>query len=59
MKDKPIFSPQVAAALIDQGFKMKNITPNYRDPSKRVYYFEDTEELQVAFRLLMEGRENG
>lgn len=56
MNDLPVFSPTIAAALVDQGFKIKKISPNYRDPAKRVYFFERAPELEFAFKQIVEGR---
>lgn len=55
MKDKVIFSPTIAGALIDQGFEMVNMRPDYRDPHKKVYFFKHTPELEAAYiKLVLE-----
>lgn len=52
MNDLPIFTPMIASKLIDQGFKIKNIVPDFRNPARRVYYFERTPAVEEAFRKI-------
>ena len=56
----PIFSVDVAGALIDQGFAVVDRCRNYRDPRLWVYYFEDTPKFRTAFnQILNELKGNG
>lgn len=57
MKDKPIFSPTIAGILVHQGFPIKNQRPDYNDPSKWVYFFENTPELNAAFKHILDERD--
>jgi len=56
MKDKPIFSPTIAGQLVHKGFPIKCQRPDYNDPSKWVYFFENTSELQQAFDQILSER---
>ena len=49
MKDKPIFSPDIAGELIERGFEIKNQRRDYDDPHKWVYFFKSTPEMLRAF----------
>lgn len=40
-----IYSMKIANILIDKGFQLKNIGINFKDTSKKVFIFEDSEEL--------------
>lgn len=56
----PVFSADVAGALMDQGFIAADRCRNYRDPRLWVYYFEDTPKFRAAFnQILNELKGNG
>lgn len=44
-KDYVIFKRNVANELLENGFKLKSIQPNYSDDRKSVFMFECTQEL--------------
>lgn len=56
----PVFSADVAGALIDQGLEPVDRCRNYREPRLWVYYFEDTPKFRTAFyKILNELKGNG
>lgn len=48
-----IYSKKVANKLERLGFKVIKIEPNYKDPTRAVYFFEDTPELREAILPLI------
>lgn len=45
MKEKVIFMPRMAYALVDRGFPIIRQETNYKDPRYKVFIFEETDEL--------------
>lgn len=56
MKDKIIFSPTIAGLLVRRGFSIKHQRPDYNDPTKWVYFFENTPELLAAYDEILAAR---
>lgn len=52
----PVFSANIAGALLDQGFQIVDRCRNYNEPRLWVYYFEDTPESRAAFNKIMAER---
>lgn len=44
----PVFSASLANILLDAGFDIKNVGPNYNGSGKTVFYFGPKEGLQGA-----------
>lgn len=42
-----IYSLKIASTLIEKGFDLKCTGLNFKDESKKVFIFEDTEELRL------------
>lgn len=47
MKDYPVFRKTMAAELLLQGFDLINVQQNNKDDRFYVYYFKNSEELQM------------
>lgn len=54
MKNKSVivFNLFYAKTLVKQGFKITNIDFNHKDPTKLVFYFENTPEFKQALKAL-------
>ena len=48
-----VYSKKVANKLERLGFKVLKVEPNIKDPSRAVYFFEDTAELRAALLPLI------
>ena len=53
MKTFTIYSLRVADALVNKGFKLIRTGINFNNPQFKVFYFEDTPELQEAVAMLL------
>jgi len=48
-----IFMPQIAAELVEKGFKIVKTEPNKKNSKFLVYKFEDTPEFQMALKSIL------
>lgn len=48
-----VYSKKVTRELERLGFKVQKIEPNIKDPTRAVYFFEDTPELRAALLPLI------
>ena len=54
MNEKLVFSRRIASELRKQGFTLIKTIPNHNNPKYDVYVFEDTPELNSAWRDILE-----
>ena len=47
-KDYVVYGLRLAHFLINRGFELKNTSININNPKYKVFYFENSEELQAA-----------
>lgn len=48
----PVFTLQIAGALMTQGFRLADIADNWKFPHLKVYYFKDSPEFRDALKKL-------
>ncbi len=52
-KTFPVYKQKLAGALMQAGFVLVAIAPNYKDPNRNVFYFRDTPEIKQTIKTFL------